>query len=190
MLRILLFLLITISISYISNAQETRGKETPEKPLPVNSSSIPGFRKQSSAITVNEKKNVHIDAGRSVESDRKIVVTGNSAEISGILKTDYNNMSPTVQSKINQNKATGKNLLDGVEKGFTVQIKSCATDSDHKRILSFMSVNKQFIRTEFVSAGLVKIIVEPTFDSVDLKESMSTHNISFNFLNRFYLLKK
>ena len=99
-------------------------------------------------------------------------------------------MPADVQSKINNNKSQGKYLLEGIAKAFMVEIKTCFTDADRKKALSFLKSKKGYINSQFVSAGLVKIIVEPTFDSADLKDTMVAEGIHFNFLNRSYLLKK
>lgn len=106
-----------------------------------------------------------------------------------IMRKDFGKMTPAVQSKINQNKLQGKPLMEGIAKAFTIEVKSCHTVADQKRIFSFMKKEKNFIRSEFISDGIVQLIVEPSFDSALLKDLMASKNIPCNFLNRLYLLK-
>lgn len=113
----------------------------------------------------------------------------NTQKASEIIRIDYANMPATVQARINANKASGKFLLEGVAKAFTVEIKNCMTETDQLKTLSFLRQRKDFIRSELISAGVVKITVEPAFDSIELKEAMLSQGISFNFLYRVYLLK-
>lgn len=106
------------------------------------------------------------------------------------IRWDYNHMPIEVQSKINENKLSEKKLLDGIVKGFLIEIKSCNSSETTNDNLSFLKGQNGIIREEFVSNGIVKIIVEPDFDSVDLKEKMLGAGIDFNFLNEFYLVNK
>lgn len=106
------------------------------------------------------------------------------------LNIDFDKLPADVQQKINANKLSGKNLLDGIAKAFTVEVKTCNTIEDEQKALSFLTTKKGFINSEFVSSGFVRIIVEPTFDSVELKDLMLNAAIDFNFLNEYYLVKK
>ena len=196
MLRSILFLLFVIFTNNRLVAQQSSaGNHLPaeKKAATVSFNPRTGFKKQSSSAaekhTAPKKSNTvstTIPKNAAGWDDLK----NNASKTSETIKIDYNNMPADVQSKVNSNKVTGKNLLEGVAKVFTVEIKTCTTDADHKRVLSFLKAKKGFINSQFVSAGVVKIIVEPTFDSVDLKDAMLAEGIRFNFLNRSYLLKK
>ena len=195
MLRFLLFLLLIIFINNRSFAQQINADNnsaSEKKAVPVSSNSTPGFKKRSSN-SVEKQKNTKNSNPVSINSSRNVPVSTsseNTAKTMETIRIDYNNMPAVVQLKVNNNKAAGKNLLEGIAKVFSVEIKTCITDADHKKILSFLKAKKGFINSQFVSEGLVRIIVEPTFDSVDLKDALLTEGIRFNFLNRSYLLKK
>ncbi|MFT3910982.1 MAG: hypothetical protein QM737_16300 [Ferruginibacter sp.] len=194
MSKLTCILVFAISISNTLVAQESHSKKAAATDSPK---SAIGFKQKSSSTPVEGKKStvknsnqVTINNHNSTAGKKEMNPAEDAAIVSGIMKTDYANMPADVQSKINNNKAQGKNLLEGVSKVFTVEIKSCLTDADHKKTLLFLKSKKGFINSQFVSAGLVKIIVEPTFDSAELKDAMNAEKIHFNFLNRSYLLKK
>ena len=187
-------LVFAMCISNTLVAQQLHSKKNAATDSPK---STIGFKQRSSSTPVEGKKSTAKNSTQvpvndhNATSDKKgINPAEDAAIVSGIMKVDYPNMPADVQSKINNNKAQGKNLLEGISKVFTVEIKSCLTDADHKKTLLFLKSKKGFISSQFVSAGLVKIIVEPTFDSADLKAAMGAEKIQFNFLNRSYLLKK
>ena len=195
MQRSLLFLLLIIVINKGLFAQQsTAGNDlSSEKKSPAPSSNnTTGFKKQSASSAEKNgpvKKQNQVSAG-SRKNTAGSVDAENASKVSETIRVDYNNMPADVQLKISQNKVARKKLLEGITKVFTVEIKTCITDDDHKKALSFLKGKKGFINSQFVSAGLVRIIVEPTFDSVDLKDALLAEGIRFNFLNRSYLLKK
>jgi hypothetical protein len=169
-----------------------------KKSTPNTSDSKTGFKRQSPA-PFTEKRSAPKDPAPVSTDIHKTEVKQNvlspaekenAAKASEAIRIDYNNMPADVQSKINTNKTQGKYLLEGIAKTFLVEIKTCSTDTDRKKTLSFLKNKKGFINSQFVSAGLVKIIVEPTFDIDDLKDAMVAEGIHFNFLKRSYLLKK
>lgn len=102
---------------------------------------------------------------------------------------DYNSMPYDVKNRVSSNKANGKPLLDGVLKGYTVDIAACQSETSTKSILSFLTDMKGFCKVVFISPGKVKLIVQPELSSVDLKDNMLRSKLKFNFLEQFYLLK-
>ncbi len=192
MVKSILFVLLIICVNNGVFAQQSitgNNQPTEKKPVTPTSNSAVGLRKQSSLA--KEKPLVLQTPNNTATANHKPAVNKpDAAKAAEIIKTDYTNMPADVKARIGTNKAAGKNLLEGISKVFTVEINSCTTDADQKRILSFLKNRKGFINSEFVAAGRVRIIVEPAFDSVDLKEAMLAEGIRFNFLNRSYLLKK
>jgi len=195
MVRFIFFLLLIIFINNRLVAQDLRAEK---KAATDSSGSKIGFKKQSASPIVEKKsipKNpapISID-NHKAKAEQNAVIPGeakNVSKASEMIRIDYNNMPADVQLKINDNKAQGKYLLTGIAKSFMVEIKSCLTDADQKKTLLFLKSKKGFINSQLVSTGLVKIIVEPTFDSEELKDAMSAEGIHYNFLNRSYLLKK
>ena len=182
------FLCITCNLA----AQQTNaGKKEVTEP----SGSKPGFKNQSPPATSTENKSTSKPAAtvppgnHKTATDHNPVSAADVAKASEIIRVDYINMPADVQARINNNKAQGKYLLEGIAKSFLVEIKTCLTDADREKTLSFLKTNKGFINSQFIAAGQVKIFVEPSFDSAELKEAMAGKGIHFNFLNRSYLLK-
>jgi hypothetical protein len=103
---------------------------------------------------------------------------------------DYDLMPLNVQLKINENKKSGKNLLDEIAKGFEVEIKSCIDSQSTNKNLFLLTQQNGVLRVEYVSTGHVKIIVHSDFDSVTLKEMMLSQKLDFNFLSEFYFVNK
>lgn len=101
---------------------------------------------------------------------------------------DYNQMPHDVQAKIDKNKAAGRNGLDGIAKGYTVEIKSCINSELASSNLAYLKSQNDFIRIEFVSTGIIRIIVTPEFDSVVMKEIMKSAGMDFNFLHEIFLI--
>ncbi|MEO8771799.1 MAG: hypothetical protein ABI402_17010 [Ferruginibacter sp.] len=190
MVRSTFILLLSIGMSNSMVAQQVHSEK---KVINDSSQSTIGFRQKSPSTgekRTASKNTAQPSAHNTKTSINKVVAnTDDAAKVSEIMKLDYHNMPADVQSKVNANKLQGKNLLEGVAKVFIVEIKECKSDADHKNTLLFLKTKKGFINSQFVSTGLVKIIVEPTFDSADLKDAMNSKDIHFNFLNRSYALK-
>ena len=190
MVRSTFILLLSIGISNSVVAQQVHSEK---KIMSDSSNSTIGFKPKSPSYL--DKKTAPKNTGQSsvtnsrTTANKTVANTDDAAKVSEIMKLDYHNMPANVQSKINANKLQGKKLLEGVVKVFTVEIIACKTDADHKNTLLFLKTKKGFINSQFVSTGLVKIIVEPTFDSADLKDAMNSKDVHFNFLNRSYALK-
>lgn len=179
-------LILFLSASQLLRAQSTNAEKKSEPNNSAQTNSI-GLKKQSpdpSAINSNNENQIQKDEN----SVPQLIQSNNVVHVSETIQFDINQMSSDVQSKINNNKSAGKNLMDGIAKGFTVEIKSCINSDETKKILSFLENENGIIKSEFVSKGIIKIIVEPAFDSVVLKEKMLEAGINFNFQNEFYIV--
>ena len=193
MVRIIFFSLFIISFNNKLAAQQQ-----PAETKKTTASPTYGFKKQSS-FPVADKRSIPANQAPRPSDIQKVTFSSPpalsaaerklAAKASEIIKTDYNNMPVDVQLKINSNKARGKYLLDGIAKAFNVQMKICQKDSDQKKVLGFLKQYKGFLNSQWISPGLVKIIVDPTFDSPELKDAMDAKGLQFNFLNRTYFLK-
>ncbi len=161
------------------------------------SNSTIGFKKQSNSTSGKKKATVKNSASVPTEplklatpqSKVSQAEKENQAKALEIIRVDYNAMPAEVKQKISNNKTQGKYLLDGIAKAFLVEIKTCMTEADQIKTLSFLKSKKGFIQSQLASPGVVKLIVDPSFDSPDLKELMANGGVQFNFLNRSYLLK-
>lgn len=196
MIRILQFNFLFLLSSQISLAQTVLYPVNTEKEntIPVYNA---GFKTQSGLNNEIDKESLNSIQSNSVISDNEIssnidasivLIKDNKKTEVGLF--DYSQMPFDVQKKIDFNKATGKNLLDGIAKAFTVEIKSCANAVSAKIELGFLEKDSRFISAEFVSPGIVRLNVINSFDSVQLKELMLEAGISFNFLNEFYFVNK
>ena len=97
--------------------------------------------------------------------------------------------SKEVEARINFNKLHGKPLSEGIYKSYKVSIESCKNLVDVKNKLSFLNNISGFIKYEFISDGVVRLIVAPEFKSTDLKDRLLSQKIKFNFLEEVYFLK-
>jgi len=196
MIRILQFKFLILFFLFFSQIILAQGVVNPENPKKENAvpASNSGFKTQTYLSDRNEKESYNPVQSDSVSSNNEV----NSNKISVNLDNnidneavsfDYNQMPIDVQRKIDLNKTTGKSLLDGIAKAFTVEIKSCTNSVSTKTILGFLNKDIRFLNTEFVSPGIVRLNVINSFDSVALKEIMLGAGISFNFLNEFYFIK-
>ncbi len=189
------FLFLFILSNLLVNAQNLKDSKQVENKPSVPQSSI-GIKQQSaSSVEVNDFKNMEANHSSPINSDMGNGVSNlpnylnQKNQLLENILFDYNQMPMEVQKKIDLNKATGKNLLDGIAKAFTVEIKSCTNSVSAKTELVFLEKDSRFLNTEFVSAGIVRLNVINSFDSVELKELMLGAGISFNFLNEFYFVK-
>ena len=156
-----------------------------------------GFKKQSdSQVLLDSIKNQNIKEdtdspiiNKQQLEDQAIEINKNILpEINSVL-ADYYQMPFEVQSKMDVNKANGKPVLEGVLKGYHVEIKSCISENEMNRILDFLSEVNGFVNCEFVSNGLIKINVQCNLDTDPLEEIMIRKGIIFNFLDEFYFIK-
>lgn len=98
-------------------------------------------------------------------------------------------LSKEVDTRINFNKTHGKPLSEGIYKSYSVSIEECKNLEDAKNKLSILNNVPGFIKYEFISDGLVRLIVVPEIISTDLKEKLLSERIKFNFLEEVYFLK-
>ena len=192
MIRSTLFLLLMI---FINNNLVAQDPSSEKKAVAPN---IIGIKKQSITSRSIVKKSKAQNPGplpvdkhtmqsaQNMTNKASVKATSKALET---IKVDYRDMPAEVQSKINSNKLSGNYLLEGIAKEFRVEIKTCLTDADQKKTLSFLKTKNGFIHSQLVSAGVVALIVDPTFDSADLKDAMGAQGIQCNFLSRSYLLK-
>lgn len=190
---ILLFLLFMVETG--ANAQTESSLKKVDPIIPNSSigiktqSNSSGKIENSAPVTSNESqpKNLQTETNKGIQPSQESTASNQPFEN---IPFDYSQMPKDVQLKIDANKAAGKSSLDNIEKGYTVEIKSCTSADIAKNELSFLNTQSGFIRVEFVKEGLVRIIVMPSLDSVVLKEKLFAGGISFNFLNEFFQLKK
>jgi hypothetical protein len=102
----------------------------------------------------------------------------------------YNLMPQEVQLKMDANKAGGKSDLEGILKGYTINISACTTVASMESMLDFLNGTPDFIRSEFVSAGTIHAVVEPSYNSVTLKEALVAKGIAFSFVNEYFFVNE
>ncbi|MCY7360763.1 MAG: hypothetical protein LH629_01640 [Ignavibacteria bacterium] len=164
-----------------SNAQSSQQEE---KKSSVNKSDAIGFYTRSlqpsndSIITVNDN---HLSKNNILENT--------SPPLENVL-FDYNRMPNDVQKKIDANKASGKPLLEGIEKGFRVEIKSCDTESKSKDILSFLIEDKSAVGFDLISPGVLNIYVSPSIDIDQFDDKMVSNGVEYKFLYEYFFLNK
>lgn len=195
-LHALVFLFFTFSSGFISNAQSLKNPGQADNDISATESSFgikpPSASFESVGIQKNSIQVISGDSNSSIRNETPSKLLNEKSQESIPLESiqfDYSQMPFDVQNKIDLNKATEKNLLDGIAKAFTVEINSCNTAESVKNTLSFLGDDNRFINSEFVSSGVVRINVVNSFDSVALKELMLEAGISFNFLNEYYFVK-
>lgn len=197
MIRILQLKFLILFFLFSSQIILAQGVVYPENPKKENAvpASNSGFKTQSYLSVRTEKESPSplradtVSINNEVNSNKISVNLDNNIDNEAV-SFDYTQIPIDVQKKIDFNKATGKNLLDGIAKAFTVEIKSCTSTVSAKTELIFLEKDSRFISTEFVSPGIVRLNVINSFDSVELKELMLGARIGFNFLNEFYFVKE
>ena len=197
MIRILQLKFLILFFLFSSQIILAQGVVYPENPKKENAvpASNSGFKTQSYLSVRTEKESPSplradtVSINNEVNSNKISVNLDNNIDNEAV-SFDYTQIPIDVQKKIDFNKATGKKLLDGIAKAFTVEIKSCTSTVSAKTELIFLEKDSRFISTEFVSPGIVRLNVINSFDSVELKELMLGARIGFNFLNEFYFVKE
>ncbi len=192
-LQLSFLLLIFFIVAGSANAQTENNFKKVEQ---VNNNSSIGIKPKSNSSDILEKTSTI----NSTESQQKVLQSETNIENKTSqestnqslenIPVDYSQMPLDVQLKISENKIAGRPSLDWIEKAFMVEINSCLNSESTQNILSFLNGQTGFIRSEFVSTGVVRIIVSPDLKSEDLKEKMLAMGINFNFLNEYYLVKK
>jgi hypothetical protein len=107
-----------------------------------------------------------------------------------LLDLDQNSLPADVRQRMDNNKAAGRNLFDGLLKGHRVQIKSCRTQSDVDKTFGFLSAHPGFKNAKLVSDGLVKISLDPHCNTVSIKDALDSRDVEFNFLDEYYFISQ
>lgn len=97
--------------------------------------------------------------------------------------------STEVLNKMNYNKSHQRPLSEGILKSYKIEIKSCTSGDNTKKTFAYLNNTKGFVKADFLSTGLVNLIVIPEFNSVDLKDKMLSKGLIFNFISETYFLK-
>lgn len=116
--------------------------------------------------------------------------TGNQIRITNSdFHFENEKLTPAVSNKVNFNKTHQRPLSEGILKSFKVSIKACNTVENTKKTFSFLYNTNGFVRADFLSDGLVNLIVIPEYNSVDLKDKILSERLNFNFISESYFLK-
>ncbi len=102
---------------------------------------------------------------------------------------DFSQLPSDIQARMNLNKASGKNIMMGINRCYTVKIAVCHSASATKKTLSFLHSEKKIRKVEFIADGLVKIVADPEYDSVLLKEKLAEKGVNFIFIDKVYCLQ-
>ena len=94
-----------------------------------------------------------------------------------------------VSNRVAFNKAHQRPLSEGILKSYKVSIKACNTEESTKKTFSFLYNTSGFVKVDFLSEGVVNLIVIPEYNSVDLKDKMLSKQLNFNFISETYFLK-
>lgn len=190
--RTFYFLIIFFFFTTLANAQTTDNSNSSkqENVIPVKQKikteettvKGDGFKRPVKNNTIRKKNNT-TSSGESTKE--KTVATNTSTQP----PVNFSQLPPDVQTQISKNKLSGKKLLDGVAKTFTVKISECTNVIETNKILSFLKTEKGVFGVKFISSGLVKIEVDPEFDSVTLKDLMKGKGVNFVFLDKYYCLQ-
>lgn len=170
------FISVTISV----NAQTTERRTEL-----TQAESAPGFKKQNNTA---ERKVINEATSRGDENNN--TVSNTQTESRPLPVFNYSDLPSDVQQRLNENKNSDRYLFDGVVKGYTVNIPASTNPFESEKLLSFLSTQHGFIKSEFVSPGTVRLLVQPDFDSVQLKELLKAQSLDFNFVNEFFTLDK
>jgi len=103
---------------------------------------------------------------------------------------DYSKMPVAVQKQIDLNKINNHPPLFGIAKVFSIQFPVCKTRELAESKLGFLRTEKEYISLEFISSGLIKIFVQPSFNSVHLKNKLTEKKIAFSFEDETYTVNK
>jgi hypothetical protein len=101
---------------------------------------------------------------------------------------DFSQLPSDIQARMNLNKASGKSIMTGINRCYTVKIAVCNSAGATKKTLSFLHSEKKIKKVEFISDGIVKIITDPEYDSVLLKEKLAEKGLKFIFIDKVYCL--
>jgi hypothetical protein len=137
--------------------------------------------------TITEK--TVIGEPKIVSLDNNVVIGKNTQSHSLNFHFENERHTPEVASKMNFNKTHQRPLSEGILKSYKVQISSCNSEANTKKIFSFLNNTEGFVKVDFISSGLVNLLVVPEYNSVDLKDMMLSRGMTFNFISETYFLK-
>lgn len=174
-------------VCVITNAQTFQKGDTIQND---NSENTIGFKKLSKTSENSLKSSTDEQLINNTNENHASEKTNESRVVpSEIIFLDYSRMPYEVQKKIDSNKINNKSLLDGIEKVFRVEIKSCVNEDEARKILVFLENEKGFIKFELVSLGSLNIYVKCFFDGDHLHDLMVDKGIEYNFLGEYYFVK-
>ena len=167
-----IFLLIAdLEIQAQSSKKDINTSRVEKANVPQILSQSPNFKNTESISVINQTTN------------------NNNPPYAHSFHFENDRLSKEVDARINFNKLNGKLLSEGIYKSYKVSIESCKNLVDVKNKLSFLNNISGFIKYEFISDGVVRLIVAPEFKSTDLKDRLLSQKIKFNFLEEVYFLK-
>lgn len=149
--------------------------------------------------TIKQKTEMNFQSFHSNPGNKPILnvpAENNNTEFVNQVQTSVSNfhfenerLTTEVSNKVNFNKKHQKPLSEGILKSFKVSIMACNTVENTKKIFSFLYNSSGFVKVDFLSAGLVNLIVIPEYNSVYLKDKMLSKQLNFNFISESYFLK-
>ena len=98
-------------------------------------------------------------------------------------------LSAEVLNRLNFNKAHQKPLSDGILKSYKVAVKTCTNEEITNKTFTFLNNTNGFVKADFISSGMVNIIVIPETNSIEIKEKLLSQGLQFNFTSETYFLK-
>lgn len=104
--------------------------------------------------------------------------------------TDPRKLDAPVTQLINQNKTKGLPILTGIDRMFTADIEGIQSESTCRSVLNFLSHDSLVRKVHYIGEKRVEIITDVTLSSVAMKELLSNHNVSANFIDQTLVLSK
>lgn len=104
--------------------------------------------------------------------------------------TDLRKLDPPVTKLINQNKTNGLSLLTGIDRMFTVDIEGIRSEPTCRSVLNFLSLDPLVHKIRYTGGSRVQITTDLSISSVSMKELLSNHNVSANFIDQTLVLNK
>lgn len=101
---------------------------------------------------------------------------------------NYSNLPLEVKRKVDRNKQTGRPVLEGIEKAYSIKMPTLQTDVLVMRKLSFLKKDNRVIQYKLLQPGVVEITIDPDMKSEELKALLAGSNIPFDFMNEYFQL--
>ena len=155
----------------------------------------------SSGISQNIQKKTELNSKSSHSSSTQSSILNvpsqnHNVAVSSQLQLNISNfhyeneiLTAEVSNRVNFNKTHQRPLSEGILKSYKVSIQSCSTAENTKKTFSFLNNTSGFVKADFLSAGVVNLIVFPEYSSVDLKDQLLSRQLKFNFISETYFLK-